>query len=104
VGVLGCDDFGVCGGRTGESDDSDSEEVGRLGGSVSSFGGRIFMFAKDPMGLRLVIDGPRDKGRAGRLLSGSQDWMGGLWGGRSITSGVLGPGKLWVDELEGVLT
>lgn len=99
-----CGNFGVCEDITGESDNSDPEEIGRLEGSVPSFAGRRFMSDKDPIGRRLAIDGPRDKGRGGRLLSRSQGLMGGLWGGTSKTSGVLGPGRLWVDELDGVLT
>lgn len=96
--------FGVCGGRIGESDNSDSEEIGRLRGSVSSFGGRIFVSDNEPTDRRPAIDGTRDKGRGGRFLSRSQDLTEVLCGGTSATSGVLGPGKLWVDELDGVLT
>jgi len=62
------------------------------------------MSDKDPFGRKLAIDGPRDKGMGGRLFSRSQGLMGVLWGGTSITSGVLGPSKLWVDELDGVRT
>ena len=102
VGVLG--NFGVCGDTTGESDNSDPEDIGRLRGSVSSFGGRFFMSDKEPTGRILAIDGPRDKGIGGRFLSRSQDLMEVLCSGTSVTSGVLGPGKLWVDELDGVLT
>jgi hypothetical protein len=101
VGVCGFDDFGVCGDTTGGSDKSDSEEIGRLGPSVSNLGGRFFMFGKDSLGRRLAIDGARDKGMGGRFFSRPQDLMEG---GASVMSGVIGPGKLWVDELDGVLT
>jgi hypothetical protein len=101
VGVCKFDNFGVCGDTTGGSDNSDSEEIGRLGASVSNLGGRFFMFVKDPIGRRLAIDGARDKGMGGRFFSRSQDLMDA---GSSVTSGVIGPGRLWLDELDGVLT
>lgn len=100
VGVRGFDNFGVCG-AIGGSDNSDSEEIGRFGVSVFNLGGRFFMSEKDSIGRRLANDEARDKGTGGRFFSRSQDLMGP---GASVTSGVIGPGKLWVDELDGVLT
>lgn len=101
VGVCGFDNFGVCGDTTGGSDKSDSEEIGRLGGSVSNLGGRFFMSDQDSIGRRLASDGTRDIGMGGRVFSRSQDLAEA---GTSVTSGVTGPGKLWEDELDGVLT
>lgn len=101
VGVCGVDSFGVCGDTTGGSDKSDSEEIGRLEASVSNLGGRFFMSDKDPTGRRLASDGTRDIGMGGRFFSRSQELTEA---GTSVTSGVTGPGKLWVDELDGVLT
>jgi hypothetical protein len=100
VGVRGFDDFGVRG-AIGRSDDSDSEEIGCFGASVFNLVGRCFMSEKDSIGRRLANDETRDKGMGGRFFSRSQDLMGP---GSSVTSGVIGPGKLWVDELDGVLT
>jgi hypothetical protein len=51
-----------------------------------------------------ATEGPRDKGRGGRFLSRSQGLREALCGGTSVRSGVHGPGKLCVDELDGVLT
>jgi len=68
---------------------------------VFNLGRRFFMSDKDSIGRRFAIDETRDKGMGGRHFSRSQDLMGP---GTSVTSGVIGPGKLWVDELDGVLT
>lgn len=101
VGVCWLDNFGVCGDTIGESDNSDSEEIGRLGAIVFSFGGRLFISEKDSIGRRLANDDARDRGMGGRFFSRSQAL---IEPGTSIMSGVIGPGKLWVDELDGVLT
>jgi hypothetical protein len=101
AGVWEFVNFGVCGDTIGKSDNSDSEEIGRFGVSVSNLAGRFFTSDKDSIGRRPAIDETRDKGTGGRLFSRSQDLMGT---GTSITSGVIGPGKLWEDELDGVLT
>ena len=98
VGVCGGFDIGVCGDATGGSDELESEDIGRLGASVSNLGGRFFMSGKDSIGRRFAIDGARDKGMGGRFFSRSQE------AGTSETSGVIGPGKLCEDELDGVLT
>jgi hypothetical protein len=100
VGVRGFDNFGVCG-AIGGSDNSDSDEMGRFGASEFNLGGRFFMSEKDSIGRRLANDEARDKGMAGRFFSRSQGLMEP---GTSDTSGVIGPSKLWVDELDGVLT
>ena len=101
VGVCGFDNFGVCGDTIGGSDNSDSDEIGRFGTSVFNFKERFFMSEKDSIGRRLAYDEARDKGMGGRFFSRSQGLMEP---GTSVTSGVIGPGKLWVDELDGVLT
>ena len=101
VGVGGLDNFGVCGDTISGSDNSDSDEIGRFGTSVFNLKGRLFMSENDSIGRRLANDEARDKGMGGRFFSRSQDFMGT---GTSDTSGVIGPGKLWVDELDGVLT
>lgn len=101
VGVCGGFDIGVCGDATGGSDELESEDIGRLKASVSNLGGRFFMSGKDSMDRRPAIDGARDKGMGGRFFSRSQELMEA---GTSDTSGVIGPGKLCEDELEGVLT
>jgi hypothetical protein len=94
--------FGVSGGILAESDSSDPEEIGRVEDGPPSV--RLFISDKDSVGRRLASDGPRDKGRGGRTLSRPHDLMMVLLGGISVTSGVAGPGILWVDEVEGVLT
>jgi hypothetical protein len=101
VGVCGFDDFGVCGDTTGRSDSSDSDEIGRFGASVFNLKRRFFMSEKDSIGRRLANDEARDKGIGGRFFSQSQDFVGTE---TSDTSGVIGPSKLCVDELDGVLT
>jgi hypothetical protein len=102
--VYPCGVFGVCGDIQAESDGSDSEEIGRIESGVPSFETRLFTSDNDSMGRRPAIDGARDKGRGGRFLSRSHDLTPVLLGWISVTSGVSGPGKLWVDEVEGVLT
>jgi hypothetical protein len=99
-----CGNFGVCGDIPAESDGSDSEEIGRIEGGAPSFEARLFTSDKDSMGRRPAIDGARDKGRGGRVLSRSHDLTSVLLGWISVKSGVTGPGKLRVDEVEGVLT
>jgi hypothetical protein len=96
--------FGVSGGIPAESDSSDPEEIGRVEDGPPSLEARLFISDIDSIGRRLAIDGPRDKGRGGRTLSRPHDLMTVLLDGISVTSGVAGPGKLWVDEVEGVLT
>jgi len=93
--------FGVCGDKIGGSDNSDSEEIGRFGACVFNLGRPFLVSDKDPICRRFAIDETRDKGMGGRFFSRCQDLMGP---GTSVTSGVIGPGKLWVDELDGVLT
>jgi hypothetical protein len=94
--------FGVSGGIPAESDSSDPEEIGRVEDGPPS--ARLFISDKDSIGRILAIDGARDTGRGGRTLSRPHDLMTVLLDGISVTSGVAGPGKLWVDEVEGVLT
>lgn len=101
VGVRGFDNFGVCGDTIGGSDNSDSEEIGCLGARVFNRAGRFFVSEKDSIRRRLANDEARDKGIGGRFFSRSQALIAP---GISVTSGVIGPGKLCVDELDGVLT
>jgi len=101
--VLNCC-LGVCKDRSTGSDNSDPEEIGQCDGVPPTFESRFFRSEDDAVGRRLAIDGPRDKGMGGRLFSRSQSLAGALCGVGSATSGVIGPSRLCVDELDGVLT
>ena len=94
--MLNCCTLGVCEDTTTGSDDSDSDESGRLDSVAPSFEVRFFRSNEDSVDLKPAIDGPLDKGKGGKRLSRSQGLIGALCGGvvRSATSGVIGPGKL----------